>query len=70
MCGIAGLYDFTDKHIDKSEIVSMTETLSHRGPNGQGFFWTELQGLDTEGCLYLIYRMQVASPWCLQMEIM
>lgn len=45
MCGIAGLYDFTDKHIDKSEIVSMTETLSHRGPNGQGFFLDGTIGL-------------------------
>ena len=45
MCGIAGLYDFTDKHIDKSEIVSMTKTLSHRGPNGQGFFLDGTIGL-------------------------
>ena len=36
MCGICGIVDFTGTSIDKGVILSMTQTLRHRGPDDQG----------------------------------
>ena len=36
MCGICGIVDFTGTSIDKGVILSMTQTLHHRGPDDQG----------------------------------
>ncbi len=38
MCGIAGLWDPTGAALDPSVIVAMTQTLSPRGPDGEGFW--------------------------------
>lgn len=38
MCGIAGLINFNGKPVDKDILRSMTTALSHRGPDGQGFY--------------------------------
>jgi asparagine synthase (glutamine-hydrolysing) len=40
MCGIAGFADFK-KVSDESTLVSMTECVAHRGPDGQGVYFTE-----------------------------
>ena len=36
MCGITGIIRF-NSDIQLSEIVSMTESIAHRGPDGEGF---------------------------------
>ena len=39
MCGIAGILHFdTEKTIDLSEIKKMTDIISYRGPDGEGFY--------------------------------
>jgi len=38
MCGIAGLLDLENKSIKKSEIQIMIDSISHRGPDGDGIF--------------------------------
>jgi asparagine synthase (glutamine-hydrolysing) len=40
MCGIAGFIDFS-RTSHKSILEVMTRTLSHRGPDGEGFFFKE-----------------------------
>ncbi len=36
MCGIAGIYN--PKGVDVKEVVSLSQTLKHRGPDDEGFF--------------------------------
>ena len=39
MCGIAGIFHFeTERRADLKTVKSMTDSLSHRGPDGEGFF--------------------------------
>lgn len=39
MCGIAGFYHFDRERIaDKNLIKKMTDTIEHRGPDGEGFY--------------------------------
>ena len=38
MCGIAGVYNFDSKEIDKSALVRMSGAIKHRGPDGEGFY--------------------------------
>src|SRR5580698_5465552 len=38
MCGIAGILNFSDQSIDQSVIQKMTDAISHRGPDADGFF--------------------------------
>src|SRR5438093_4907232 len=44
MCGIAGLWDFGKKASD-ADLLSMTATLSRRGPDDVGFFTSEQDGV-------------------------
>lgn len=38
MCGITGIYNLDiDKKVDKSKLKSMTDSIKHRGPDGEGF---------------------------------
>ncbi len=40
MCGIAGILDLAGRHTPSPEVVrAMTETLRHRGPDGEGFYF-------------------------------
>jgi asparagine synthase (glutamine-hydrolysing) len=38
MCGIAGILSFSEQQIDRSVIQKMTDAISHRGPDADGFF--------------------------------
>jgi asparagine synthase (glutamine-hydrolysing) len=39
MCGIAGIFHFElDRRADSKAIKAMTDCLSHRGPDGEGFY--------------------------------
>jgi asparagine synthase (glutamine-hydrolysing) len=38
MCGIAGIISLNDTEIVQSQLESMVNIISHRGPNGSGFF--------------------------------
>jgi asparagine synthase (glutamine-hydrolysing) len=36
MCGIAGIFRFSSKVVNASEIKSLTDIIAHRGPDGEG----------------------------------
>lgn len=38
MCGIAGLFYFNDRIVEKQLIQRMTNEMAHRGPDSEGFF--------------------------------
>ena len=38
MCGIAGIIDFTGRPVMQEELKKMTDSIAHRGPDGEGFF--------------------------------
>jgi asparagine synthase (glutamine-hydrolysing) len=40
MCGIAGLIDFSGAPVSKTTVVKMTNSINHRGPDGEGH-WVE-----------------------------
>lgn len=43
MCGIAGIIDFESRVIGQHEVKMMTDTISHRGPDGEGI-WVSQNG--------------------------
>lgn len=46
MCGIAGIYNL--KGVEVAEIVALSQTLKHRGPDDEGFFLSNF--VHTENC--------------------
>lgn len=38
MCGIAGIFEFDGRPVDRDLLKRMTDTLAHRGPDGDGFY--------------------------------
>ena len=40
MCGIAGIFDFHKSKVKKSALETSLEALGHRGPDGQGLFFS------------------------------
>jgi len=44
MCGIAGIYHFTDEPIDPAQIIRMTHLQHHRGPDDWGFAFFDQKG--------------------------
>ena len=38
MCGISGAFDFRGEPVNANLIVAMTDTIRHRGPDGDGYF--------------------------------
>jgi asparagine synthase (glutamine-hydrolysing) len=38
MCGIAGIYSFNGKPVDKNLLIKMRDTMKHRGPDGAGIW--------------------------------
>lgn len=45
MCGISGIIGISSKIVLKEQIVAMTDTLQHRGPDGEGYLLTNAEGL-------------------------
>lgn len=46
MCGIAGIWNYkTDAPIDREKLTRITRLLSHRGPDGEGYYWGPGPGL-------------------------
>ncbi len=45
MCGIVGLYDFSNKSISYNLLKEMRDEIRHRGPDGEGIFIKENVGL-------------------------
>ena len=39
MCGIFGVYNFSDEPIDKVKFTVSNNKLAHRGPDGEGYYW-------------------------------
>ena len=42
MCGISG---FISKNLEKSDLIKMTKSLVHRGPNAEGYFFYSQKGV-------------------------
>ena len=40
MCGIAGFVDFA-KGSTHEILEDMTRSISHRGPDGEGYYWSD-----------------------------
>ena len=40
MCGIAGYWKNNNSEISKSRLVAMTDSIAHRGPDGQGHWYS------------------------------
>jgi asparagine synthase (glutamine-hydrolysing) len=46
MCGITGIFDFSSKrNVDMSVLKKMTDIIAHRGPDDEGFYLDELNGI-------------------------
>ena len=45
MCGIAGIINFNRKPVAHNQIKAMTDSLTHRGPDGEGQYIDEFFGL-------------------------
>ena len=45
MCGIAGIYNFRNQQVNKSELDAMKNHILHRGPDGSGVFLESNVGL-------------------------
>ena len=46
MCGLVGIFDTVDRRpIDRDLLVAMNDSLSHRGPDGDGFYVADGIGL-------------------------
>ena len=46
MCGIAGIWNYkTDRPVEKERLQAVTQLLSHRGPDGEGYYVTSSLGL-------------------------
>src|SRR5436190_4604780 len=43
MCGITGFVDFRNDSV-KEHLASMTSSLAHRGPDGQGIYFAQTTG--------------------------
>lgn len=48
MCGIAGIFNFSQQPVAHSSVKAMTDIISHRGPNGEGHY--------IDGCIGLGHR--------------
>ena len=40
MCGIAGILDFSGKAVEPTEVSRLTNLLAHRGPSGEGIWFS------------------------------
>jgi asparagine synthase (glutamine-hydrolysing) len=45
MCGITGIVHFDGQAADKSRLKKMTDILSHRGPDGEGYWYSEEENI-------------------------
>src|SRR5512139_4103963 len=45
MCGISGWYLKSGNSMHKAHLVAMSETLAHRGPDDQGYYFDEKRGI-------------------------
>ena len=45
MCGITGIFNLKGKSVFPGNLRKMTDTLAHRGPDGEGFFIDRFIGL-------------------------
>ncbi len=41
MCEIAGQFNFEDKPVDQKLVRTITRALSHRGSDGEGFYFDQ-----------------------------
>ena len=45
MCGIAGIFNLNGANVDAGLLRQITQTLQHRGPDGEGYFIDSFIGL-------------------------
>ncbi len=56
MCGLVGIFDTKERApIDRDLLTRMTDSLAHRGPDGDGFYVSEGIGLGHRVCVEHIF---------------
>jgi asparagine synthase (glutamine-hydrolysing) len=45
VCGIAGIFDFQSKPVERAELSRLTDLLAHRGPFGEGLWFSDDRSL-------------------------
>lgn len=45
MCGICGIFEYSDSGVDKKVVQKMCDVVRHRGPDDKGFFFDDNVGL-------------------------
>jgi asparagine synthase (glutamine-hydrolysing) len=45
MCGISGVFDFKGAPVDRELVRRMSSAISHRGPDGEGYYFDDAVGL-------------------------
>ena len=45
MCGIAGIFNLNGQPVSPIDLRRMTDTIAHRGPDGEGFYIDSFVGL-------------------------
>jgi len=66
MCGIAGIYSFNGKPVDKYLLIRMRDTMLHRGPDGAGTWVSEDRkvGLGHRRLSIIDLSEAAAQPMC------
>lgn len=62
MCGITGILDYSVGHNHNEQIVNMTNALSHRGPDSDGFFTDQFINLGHRRLSVLDLSEQASQP--------
>ena len=45
MCGIVGIYNFDNSKISKNELKKFNNSLTHRGPDAEGYYFNKIETL-------------------------
>lgn len=62
MCGIAGIFNFNQQQVSGQTVKAMTESIAHRGPDGEGVFTDEYVGLGHRRLAILDISSNGAQP--------
>src|ERR671924_1717781 len=65
MCGIAGkIYFDRQRSVSRQEVQEMTDTMIHRGPDGEGIWFSENVGLAHRRLAIIDLSAAASQPMC------
>ena len=56
MCGIVGILNLNEQPIDKNILINMTNEVTHRGPDGDGYYVNKNIGFEPKIINYRFER--------------